>query len=353
MKILAINPGSTSTKISVYDDENKVFETTIRHIADDLKKFNSIQEQYEWRRNIIVETIEKNNISIDSLSAVVGRGGLIRPVSSGTYKVNDKMIADLKSSKFGEHASNLGAIIAKSIADSVNIGSFIVDPVVVDELLPVARVSGLKGVERRSLFHALNQKAVAELLANELKVEYEKSSFIIVHMGGGTSIAAHKNGKVIDVTNGLDGEGPFTPERTGALPVSNIIKMCFSGEYTQNEMFKKLSGLGGVVSYLGTNNLMEVQTKALNGDENSSLIIEAMCYQVAKDIGAMATVLHGKVDAIALTGGIANGKEMMQMIKEKISFIANVYIYKGEEEMLALTKGCLRALNNSDSVKEY
>jgi len=353
MKILAINPGSTTTKISVYDDDNKIFETTIRHSADDVKKFNSIQEQYEWRKNIIVDTIEKNNIPVNSLCAVVGRGGLIRPIESGTYKVNDKMISDLKEGLFGDHASNLGAIIAKSIADSVNIDSFIVDPVVVDELSPLARISGLKGIERRSIFHALNQKAVARLLANDLKVEYEKSSFIIAHMGGGISVAAHKNGRVIDVTNGLDGEGPFTPERSGSLPLINLVKMCFSGEYSENDMSKKIAGLGGVVSYMGTNDLLDVQTKALNGDKYASLIIEAMCYQVAKDVGAMATVLNGKVDAIAITGGVANDKEMMSMIKERISFIAKVYIYKGEEEMLALTEGCLRALNNKSSIKEY
>lgn len=353
MKILAINPGSTSTKISVYDDAIKIFETTIRHSADDIKRFNSILEQYEWRKNIIVDIIEKNNIPVSSLYAVVGRGGLIRPIESGTYKVNDKMINDLKEGKYGEHASNLGAIIAKSIADSVNIDAFIVDPVVVDELSPLARISGLKGVERRSIFHALNQKAVARLLASDLKIEYEESSFIIAHMGGGVSVAAHKNGQVIDVTNGLDGEGPFSPERSGALPLSNVVAMCFSGEYSESEMFKKVAGLGGVVSYMGTNNMLEVQTKVDNGDEYASLIIEAMCYQVAKDVGAMATVLNGKVDAIIITGGIANDDEMMSMIKERISFIANVYIYKGEEEMLALTEGCLRALNNQALIKEY
>lgn len=353
MKVLAINPGSTSTKISVCENNDKFFETTIKHTIDEIRKFSDVLSQYEWRKSLIVDILEKNNIHINSLDAVVGRGGLVRPIASGTYRVNEKMINDLKENKLGEHASNLGAVIAKSIADTVNIDSFIVDPIVVDELSPVARISGLKDIERRSIFHALNQKAVARILANDLEVDYEKSSFIIVHMGGGVSVGAHQNGRVIDVTNGLDGEGTFTPERSGGVPSYDLVRMCFSGEYSESDMFKKISGLGGIVSYMGTNNLLDIAIKADNGDDQSKLMIDAMCYQVAKDVGSMATVLKGKIDAIAITGGVANDKKMMANITERVSFIANVHIYPGEEEMLALTEGCLRVLNDPLLIKEY
>lgn len=353
MRILAINPGSTSTKISVYDELSKLFETTIRHNTDEIQKYKNILDQYDWRKEIIVQTLKDNNIDINSLNAVVGRGGLLYPIEGGTYAVNEKMFADLRASVGGEHASNLGAFIAKSIADDVNIQSFIVDPVVVDELEPVARISGLKDIERKSKFHALNQKAIARTLAKYLNKKYEDLNLIVVHMGGGISIGAHKNGRVIDVVNAIDGEGPFSPERSGAVPVRYIIDMCFSGEFTHKQMLKKNAGEGGMVSYIGSNNLLEICEKAYSGDAEAKLLIDAMCYQIAKEIGSMATVLCGKVDAIVFTGGVANDKKIVATITDRVQFIASVHVYAGEEEMFALTQGCLAALKDKSIIKEY
>ncbi len=353
IRLLIINPGSTSTKIAVYDDESMAFEETLRHSTEEICTFEKIYDQYEFRKNIIVETLEKNNIEISSLDGVVGRGGLLKPIEGGTYNVNEKMLEDLKSGYNGEHASNLGGILAYEIAKEIGKDAFIVDPVVVDEMIDIARVSGLKGIERKSILHALNQKAVARRYAAETDKEYSDLNLIVAHLGGGVSVGAHENGRVIDVNNALDGEGPFSPERAGSLPVGEMVKLCFSGKYTLDEVKKMLKGQGGLVSYLDTNDGREVSEKIANGDKYAELIYGAMAYQVAKEIGALAAVLHGKVDAIILTGGIAYDKEFVSWIEKRVSFISKVIVYAGEDELQALAEGGLRVIRGEETAKVY
>lgn len=354
MKQLIINPGSTSTKIAVYKDETMIFEKTIRHTNEELQPYNKVADQFQFRKELIISELTENNISLNELDAVVGRGGLLKPIEGGTYEVNDRLIEDLKLNVKGEHASNLGALLARSIADEVNIPSFIVDPVVVDEMEDVARVSGHPDFERVSIWHALNQKAVARRAANErFGKKYEEMNFVVAHLGGGISVGAHKKGRVIDVNNALNGEGPFSPERSGSLPNGQLVKVCFSGKYTEAEINKMIAGKGGISAHLGTNNAKEVSDRAKAGDEKAKLIYSAMAYQVAKAIGENAVVLDGNVDAILITGGIAYDKSFVQMIENKVKFIAEVISYPGEDELLALVQGGLRVLNGAEQAKEY
>ncbi len=354
MKQLIINPGSTSTKIAVYKDEEMIFEKTIRHTTEELQPFNKVTDQFQFRKEMILQALNENNMSLDELDGVVGRGGLLKPIEGGTYAVNHKLIEDLKNNFKGEHASNLGALLAYSIAEEVNIPSFIVDPVVVDELEDVARISGHPEFERISIWHALNQKAVARRAAQEkFGKKYEEMNFVVAHLGGGISVGAHKKGKVIDVNNALNGEGPFSPERSGTLPASQLVKLCFSGKYSEAQIQKIIAGKGGISAHLGTNNAKEVGDRAKAGDEKAKLIYSAMAYQVAKAIGEYAVVLDGNVDAILITGGIAYDKSFVQMIEEKVKFIANVISYPGEDELLALAQGGLRVLNGVEESKNY
>lgn len=352
-RILIINPGSTSTKIGVYDDTTPVFEETLRHSAEEIGKYKTIYEQYDFRKNVILNSVVEKGIDIKSIDAVVGRGGLLKPIEGGTYAVNDKMLEDLKVGFQGQHASNLGGIIAYEIAKPLNIPSFIVDPVVVDEMEDIARISGMPEIQRISIFHALNQKAVARRYAREYGSKYEDLNLIVAHMGGGISVGAHRKGRVIDVNNALDGEGPFSPERTGTLPVAALLKLCYSGRYTLDEMKKKITGKGGFVAYLNTNDAREVEKMAREGNREAELIYKAMAYQVAKEIGACAAVLKGDVDAIILTGGLAYGKEYAEWIRERVSFIGKVVVYPGEDELLALAEGGLRVLSGEEKAKEY
>lgn len=354
MKQLIINPGSTSTKIAVFEDESLVFEKTLRHSNEELSPYHNVADQFEFRKQLILEALQENDIKVESLNAVVGRGGLLMPIEGGTYAVNDRLIEDLKTNVKGEHASNLGGLIARSIADEVNIPSFIVDPVVVDELDDLARISGHPLFERISIWHALNQKAVARRAAKEkFGKDYNEMNFVVVHLGGGISVGAHKKGRVIDVNNALNGEGPFSPERSGSLPADELVRLCFSGKYTEAEIKKMIVGKGGITAYLGTNNAKEVSERAQSGDEKAKLIYSAMAYQVAKAVGEYAVVLDGEVDAILITGGIAYDKNFVQMIENKVKFIADVIAYPGEDELLALAQGGLRVLNNTESAKEY
>lgn len=352
-RILTINPGSTSTKIAVFENENQILTETLRHSGEELSLYKTIFDQLGFRKNLIVNVLKEKGIEESTLDAVVGRGGFLEPIESGTYKVNSEMLEDLKVGVSGQHASNLGGIIANEIAAKVNIPSYIVDPVVVDEMDDIARLSGMVEIERLSKFHALNQKAVAKRYAKEKGVRYEDLNLIIAHMGGGISVGAHKNGRVVDVNNALDGEGPFTPERTGGLPVGELIKLCFSGKYTLNEIMKKIIGGGGLMSYLNTNDARSVEVMAKEGDKNAELVFSAMAYQVAKEIGCAAAVLSGKVDAIILTGGIAYGSMIVGWIKERVEFISKVVVYPGEDEMLALAEGGLRVLRGEETAKEY
>ncbi|MCX7885027.1 MAG: butyrate kinase [Caloramator sp.] len=352
-RMLIINPGSTSTKIAVYDDLNPVFVETLRHSTEELSPYKTIFEQYDFRKDVILKAVENKDIDIKTLNAVVGRGGLLKPIEGGTYAVNEAMIEDLKVGVQGQHASNLGGIIAFEIAKSLNIPSFIVDPVVVDEMEDIARISGMPEIKRKSIFHALNQKAVAKRYAKECGKRYEDLNLIVAHMGGGISVGAHKGGRVVDVNNALDGEGPFSPERTGSLPVGELMKLCFSGKYTLEEMKKKICGKGGFVAYLGTNDGREVKKMMDEGNKEAELVYKAMAYQVAKEIGALGAVLCGRVDAIILTGGLAYGTELVEWIKERISFVGPIVVYPGEDEMLALAEGGYRVLTGEEEAKEY
>ena len=354
MKQLIINPGSTSTKIAVFDDETMVFEKTIRHTNEELQQFNRVSDQFQFRKDMIILALKENSISLDMLDAVVGRGGLIKPVEGGTYTVNDKLIEDLRKNVKVEHASNLGAPLARSIADEVNIPSFIVDPVVVDEMEDVARVSGHPDFERISIWHALNQRAVARRAAMEqFGRKYEDLNFVVAHLGGGISIGAHKKGRAVDVNNALNGEGPFSPERSGSLPMGQLVKMCFSGLYTEAQINKMMVGKGGISAHLGTNSAKEISDRAQAGDEKAKLIYSAMAYQVAKAIGEYAVVLDGDVNAILITGGIAYDEYFVKMIEDKVKFIAKVIAYPGEDELLALAQGGLRVLKGIEKPKTY
>ncbi|WP_374931300.1 butyrate kinase [Neobacillus driksii] len=352
-RILVINPGSTSTKIGVFDNEISIFEKTIRHDSEVINSFDNIIDQYEFRKTTILETLDNAGINISKLSAVCGRGGLLRPIEGGTYAVNNTMLEDLRTGFAGQHASNLGGIIAFEIASGLNIPSFIVDPVVVDELEPIARISGFSLIERVSIFHALNQKAVARRVAKELGKKYTELNLIVTHMGGGITVGVHKEGKVIDVNNGLHGDGPFSPERAGTVPAGDLVALCYSGQYYRDEIMKKLVGQGGLVGYLGTNDAVEVEKRIEAGDEKASLIYEAMAYQVAKEIGAASAVLAGKVDAIVLTGGLAYGKGFVKSITDRINWIADTIVHPGENELQALAEGALRVLRGEEKVKEY
>ena len=350
--ILAINPGSTSTKISVYEDTKEVFTKTLRHSNEELAPYKNVIDQLDFRKETIKAALKENNIDINSLAIIVGRGGLVKPIPSGVYEVNQAMIEDIKTGRNGEHASNLGAIIANELAQEVGgIKALIADPVVVDELEPVARISGHAAFPRISIFHALNQKAIAKLYAKDNGKNYNDLNIIVAHLGGGVSI--HSKGKVIDVNDALRGEGPFSPERSGGLPAASVVDACFSGKYTEKQIRKMISGEGGVVSYLGTNSFMDVENRVNAGDPEDILISEAFAYQLAKEIGAMATVVSGKVDAIIITGGIAYNKDLMEKVKEKVCFIAPVSIYPGEDEMGALAGNGLAVLNGTEEVKVY
>ncbi|GGF08485.1 putative butyrate kinase [Halobacillus andaensis] len=352
-RILVINPGSTSTKIGVFDNEAEIFEKTIRHSHEEINQYNRIIDQYDFRKSVILKELDQADINIHSLSAVCGRGGLLRPIEGGTYEVNDAMLEDLKNGYNGEHASNLGGIIASEIAKSMNINAYIVDPVVVDELQDIARVSGVPEIPRKSIFHALNQKAVARRVAEDLSKPYNKSRLIVTHMGGGITIGAHADGRVIDVNNGLHGDGPFSPERAGTVPAGDLVSMCFSGHYYRDEIMKKLVGQGGLMAYLDTNDGLEVEKMIEHGDKKAKLIYEAMAYQIAKEIGSMSAALEGRVDAIALTGGLAYGKDFTDEISKRVSWISDVLIYPGENELEALNEGTLRVLNREELPKHY
>ncbi|MDV3426870.1 MAG: butyrate kinase [Bacillota bacterium] len=352
-KILVINPGSTSTKIAVYIDEKAVFEKTLRHTAEEIDKYDTIFDQYSFRKKVIEETLEENKFNIKELSAVVGRGGLTKPIEGGTYEVNDRMLEDLKIGVMGEHACNLGGVLAHEIAIQANAPAYIVDPVVVDELDDIARISGMPEIERVSIFHALNQKAVARRYAKENGKNYEDLNLIVAHLGGGISVGAHRKGKVVDVNNALEGEGPFSPERSGGLPVGDLIRMCFSGKYTKEQMIKKVKGKGGFVSYLGTNDFREVLKKVEEKDKYAKLIYDALVYQIAKEIGGCAAVLKGDVDSIILTGGIAHNKTFTDDLADRVSFISKIAVYPGEDELLALAQGGLRVLKGEEAAKIY
>ncbi len=352
-RILVINPGSTSTKIAVFDGERPILEETLRHTSDELRPYPTITDQFSFRKDTILTTLHDKGINLSRLVAVVGRGGTLKPIAGGTYYVNEPMLRDLKAGIQGQHASSLGGLIAHEIAQQLNIPAFIVDPVVVDELAPLARLSGMPEISRRSIFHALNHKAVARRAARDLGKSYDEANLIVVHLGGGVSVGAHQAGKVIDVNNALDGDGPLSPERAGGLPVADVISLCFSGKFTESQIRKHFVGQGGMVAYLGTNDGRTIEKMIDDGNEQATTVFMGMAYQVAKEVGACAAVLKGKVDAILLTGGLAYSRRLCGWITERISFIAPVKAYPGEDEMTALAEGALRVISGEEQAKDY
>lgn len=351
--ILVINPGSTTTKISLFNDDKELFTQNISHKIEELARFNRASEQDLYRMEIIVRVLREKNVDLDKIKAVVGRGGLLKPIEGGTYIVNDDMVADLKKGVMGDHPSNCGGLIAYAISKALGSEAYIVDPVVVDELDDIARISGMPLIKRKSIFHALNQKAVGREIAEKLGKSYQEVNLIITHLGGGITVGCHKQGRVIDVNNGLDGDGPFSPERSGSVPIGDLIKACFSGEYTLDEMKKLVKGHGGMVAYLGTHDLRTVEEQIAEGNQKTKLIYDAMAYQVSKEIGALAAVLSGYVDAIIFTGGMAKSKLFTKLISERVKFIAPIFIVAGEQEMKALALGALRVLQNTEKAKIY
>ncbi|MDR0586273.1 MAG: butyrate kinase [Treponema sp.] len=352
-RILAINPGSTSTKFSLFDDDKSVLTKTIQHDAAVLSRYASALDQKELRRGCIVKCLEEAGVDSASLDAIAGRGGLLKPIESGTYQINQKMLEDLHSATASIHASALGAIIAAEIAGPLSIPAYVVDPIVVDEMDRNAKLTGMPGIERSSVFHALNQKAIARRLAAQLGKPYENTRFVVAHLGGGITVGAHRYGRVIDVNDALSGEGPFTPERTGAIPAIPLISMCFSGEYTEAEMIEKVTKKGGMKAYLGTGDLRDVQKMIHDGDEFAALVLDSMAYQVSREIGAMVAVLEGLVDAIILTGGLAHSNRFTGAIKQRVDKLAPVYVFPGEDEMLALIGGVLRVLRGEEQAARY
>ncbi|MDP4281567.1 MAG: butyrate kinase [Bacteroidota bacterium] len=354
VRIIAINPGSTTTKIAVFDGENPLFQKTIFHSKSDLKPFKKITDQFEFRKGVILSELKKGGISLDNVQIIMGRGGLLKPIPSGVYEVNDTMIRDLLSDKLGEHASNLGGLIAHNLAESIpGAKAYIVDPIVVDELSDLARIAGHPLFERTSIFHALNQKAIAREYAKSIHCRYEDLNLLVVHLGGGITVGAHLKGQVVDVNQGLNGEGPFTPERGMTLPSNQLVKICFSGKYTEQQVMKMVSGESGLVAYLGTNSAKEVSKRVSEGDAKAKLIYDAMAYQTAKEVGAMAAVLNCEVDAILITGGIAHDEYFVNKIKERVCRLAPVFVYPGEDEMRAMAMNGLMLFNKELEPKVY
>ncbi len=369
--ILVINPGSTSDEIALFRGEKKAFHKVVRYTPKDLTPFDGqkVSAQFEFRKQLVLKTLEENSVNPREIDAVIGRGGLVKPIPSGTYAVTDALVTDLTKGVLGDHPSNLGGLIARSIADSIEKPAFIADPVVVDELMPIARYSGMPENPRISIFHCLNQKRVARLAATQLGKPYEECNLIVMHAGGGISIGAHLGGKVVDVNNALDGEGPFTPQRSGGVPAGGLVKMCFSGRYTQEEIKGKLKGKGGMIAYTGTADMLllekHIDGHALTDEERAQLkpgltsqqsreAEEAMAYQIAKEICALAAAFKGKVDAIVLTGGLAYSRDhLVPWITERVGWIAPVMTYPGGDEMGALRDAAARVLNNEETARTY
>lgn len=350
--VLAINPGSTTTKVAIFEGDVNKLQKDLPHDSKSLEPFENITDQFDYRKDMILNWLESQGYLLKDFKAIVGRGGMLKPMPSGTYTVTDAMVEDLKIGVQGEHASNLGGLIARAIAEIIHVPAYIVDPVAVDEFEEVARISGMPEIKRKSLLHALNVKAIAHRVAKEKNTTVEALNMVVAHLGGGISVVPLKNGRMIDANNANE-MGPFSPERTGGLPVGDLAKLCFSGQYKSMQDLKPhLRGRGGMVAYLGTNDVREALAMVEKGDEKAKLVLEAMAYQISKEIGAMATVLKGQVDAIVLTGGVAYSEYITSKIKESVGFIAEVIVKPGEDEMIALNEGVIR-VDEGEAIKIY
>ena len=352
-RILSINPGSTSTKIGVFDGCKDIFQCTVRHPAEELEKFERILDQKEMRLELIISKLEQNGLSLETIDAFVGRGGILSPMKSGVYTINDLMIHDLWNGKASAHASALGGIFASELGKKYGKPSFIVDPVVVDERNEVAKISGIPDAPRTCVFHALNQKSVARHYASSVGKRYEECCLVVAHLGGGISVGAHEYGRVVDVNDAIDGEGPFSPERCGGIQADKLINMCFSGNYSQDQMLAYTSKAGGLLAHLGTTDCVKAEQLAASGDETAKIVLDAMAYNIGKEIGSMAAVLEGRAEAIILTGGLAYSKALTERISAMVGFIAPVKLYPGEDELRALAEGALRVLSCEETPKEY
>ena len=351
MRILAINPGSTSTKFAVFEDEKPLYHATIRHALSDLAHFPSVADQYEYRKQLVLDALAKEGIPLD-IRAVVGRGGLLKPMPGGVFEVNERMCRDIRAAK-RQHACNLGGLIAAELAAGIEgCHAYIADAGVTDELDDIARVTGNPLFPKITIFHALNQKAVARRYAASVGRRYEDMNLVVAHLGGGISVGAHRQGRVVDVNNALDGSGPFSPERSGTIQAGELVNACFSGRYTKEEVTSMIFGKGGLMSHFGTNDAKLLSERA-KSDPRVALVIDAMLYNVCKEIGALCVALCGHVDAILLTGGIAYDKEWMAKITERVQFLAPVHVYPGEDELEALALSGLRALRGEEGVQEY
>ncbi len=352
--ILIINPGSTSTKVAIHKDGDMLINESIPHSAEDLKPFDTIWDQYDYRKDGILKVVEDNGFSLSDFDAIACRGGNTKPIPGGIYQLNEEMLVDMKSGLYGRHAINVGGLIGYDLGKELDIPVLTMDPPITDEFHDVARYSGIPQIQRIPSFHALNQKATARKIAQEkLNSTYAELNLIVVHLGGGISVGAHEKGKVLDANNAFDGDGPFSPERAGTLPAGDLVTMCFSGDYDINQIRRLLSGGGGLVAYLGTTDGREIIKRIEDGDEEARKIFEAMAYQVAKEVGACATVLKGNVDAICITGSLAYSEMFVDMIKERVSFIADVYLNPGENEMIALAEGVIRYFNKEEALAIY
>ncbi len=352
MKILVINPGGTSTKISVFEDEKEIIKDSIFHEQKDLEKFNTVFDQMEYRKSLIIKTLDRNNFDMKELDAVSGRGGLMKPIPGGTYRVNEQMVEDLRSAINGEHASNLGAALAYEIGKEQSIPSFVVDPVSVDEFDDISRITGIKEIEKKSWLHSLNHKAVSREVAKGMGKKYKDCNFISAHLGSGNSIVAHKKGKMIDGSGGRS-DGPFSPERSGGLLAYQLVKLCYSGKYTQSEMINKISNTGGFYDYLGTKDMVKIQKMVEEGDKYATLIFDAYVYQIAKEISMFGASLFGEVDKIILSGGIARSQMVVEGVKKRVEYLAPIEVVPGEMEMEALAKGVTRVLTKEEVAKDY
>ena len=374
MKILVVNPGSTSTKMAVYEDEKPILLRNITHTAEELAPFDAITEQQDFRRQLVLDELQRSDIPLE-FDAVIGRGGLVKPIAGGVYEINNQMIEDtLHGCVMHNHACNLGCLIAYEIAETINsqkltvlatphsqrenrpeqkCRAFIADPGVVDELTPLARISGSPLMPRICIWHALNQRAIARRYARGIGREYEDLNLIICHLGGGISVAAHEHGRAIDANNALDGEGPFSPERAGSLPAADLIRLCYSGKYTEKQLLKRIAGQAGLTAHLGTNNMREILQRIKDGDEQAQLLVDAMLYHTAKQIASEAAVLCGQIDAILLTGGMAHSDYIVSELRRRIGFLAPVYTFPGENEMEALALNALAVLQGKCQAKTY
>ncbi len=351
---LVINPGSTSTKVAIFLNDKLLQEQVLKHDVEELKLFPTIIDQTDFRKQIIIDFLHEHRYTVENIDIFVGRGGILKPLKhSGTYLVTENMLEDLRTCKYGAHASNLGAILAYELAKPLNRSAYIVDPVCVDEFDDISRISGLKGIDRTSVFHVLNQKAIARRHAKAIGKPYDSLSLIICHLGGGISVGYHHKGRVVDVNNALGGDGPFSPERTGTLPTYPLVDLCFSGKYTKEQVKKMLVGHGGLVSYLGSANGIEIDKKIKSGDKEAEFYFKAMAYNVVKEIGGLYFVAGGKVDGILITGGLAYNDTFINFLKDYINPIHPITVYPGEDEMRALAEGAIRVLRQEEKLQAY